>query len=206
MDYTKIYNQIIERARNRKLDGYIEKHHIVPKCIGGLDTKENLVELTAREHFLCHKLLCEIYPQEPKLLYALWLMAIGKKKWNHTDPYYFTSREYEQIKLKFITHRKGKSISNSHKIKIGNSNSKQVTQYSLLGEYIQTFPSAADAERYINQIPTAHWKKLKNNINDCCRGRQKSSYGYIWKYEGDILNLEDHKGSQDKGKRWKHKK
>ena len=205
MDYTRIYNQIIERAQNRKLDEYVEKHHIVPKCIGGLDVKENIVKLTAREHFLCHMLLCEIYPQEPKLWYALWLMAIGKKKCKHINLYKFTSREYEIIKLQFINHRKGKPINKSHKTKIGKSNSKQIIQYSPSGEYIKTFPSAVDAERYINQKPTAHWKELRNNINDCCRGRQKSAYGYIWKYEGDLLNLDNHKGSQDKGKRWKKK-
>ena len=205
MDYAKIYNQIIERAQNRNLDGYVEKHHIVPKCIGGLDVKENLVELTAREHFLCHRLLCEIYPKEPKLWYALWLMAIGKKRWIYLTPYNISSREYENIRIEFIKRVKGKPISKQHKDKIGKNNSKQVTQYSTLGEYIKTFPSAADAERHINQKLTAHWKELKNNINDCCRGKQKSAYGYIWKYKEDLLNLEDHKGFQDKGKKWKQK-
>ena len=51
MDYQKIYDQIIERAKNRQLEGYKEKHHIIPKCVGGTNDKENLVELTAREHF-----------------------------------------------------------------------------------------------------------------------------------------------------------
>jgi hypothetical protein len=205
MDYTRIYNLIIERAQTRKLEGYVEKHHIVPKCMGGLDVKENLVELTAREHFLCHRLLCEIYPKEPKLWYALWLMAIGKRKWIESTPYNISSKEYERIKLEFIEHRKGKPISKQHKTKISKSNSKQIIQYSTSGEYIKTFLSAIDAERYINQKPTAHWKELRNNINDCCRGRQKSAYGYIWKYEGDLLNLDNYKGSQDKGKRWKKK-
>ena len=62
MEYTRIYNQLIERAQNRTLEGYVEKHHIIPKCLGGSNNKENLVELTAREHFLCHKLLTKIYP------------------------------------------------------------------------------------------------------------------------------------------------
>ena len=144
MDYTRIYNQIIKRAQNRKIDGYVEKHHIVPKCIGGLDVKENIVELTAREHFLCHRLLCEIYSQEPKLWYALWLMAIGKKKQNYKNLYYFTSKEYERIKLEFIECRKGKPISKQHKTKIGKSNSKQIIQYSISGKYIKTFPSVYD--------------------------------------------------------------
>lgn len=208
MDYTRIYNQIIERAQTRKLEGYVEKHHIVPKCIGGLDIKENIVKLTAREHFLCHQLLCKIYPIESKLWYALWLMAIGKKKRNYKDPYNFTSKEYERIKLEFIERKKGNPLSESHKTKIGKSNSKQVIQYSLTGEYIQSFSSAIEAERYILKKPIAHWKELKNNINDCCRGRQKSSYGYIWKYEVDLLNLEDHKGSSNnfKGKQIQYNK
>jgi hypothetical protein len=205
MDYTKIYNQIVKRAQTRKLDGYIEKHHIVPKCIGGLDVKENIVELTAREHFFCHRLLCEMYPKEPKLWYALWLMAIGKRKWIESTPYNISSKEYERIRVDFIKRVKGKPISTQHKTQIGKKNSKQIVQYSTLGDVLNVFSSAIEAERYINETPTAHWKELKNNINDCCRGKQKSAYGYIWKYEGDLLNLEEHKGSQDKGKRWKKK-
>jgi hypothetical protein len=85
MNYQKIYDQIIKQAKTRKLDGYKEKHHIIPKCIGGLDTKENLVELTAREHFICHRLLCKIYPDNLKLKYALDLMNIGKQKQKDPD-------------------------------------------------------------------------------------------------------------------------
>jgi hypothetical protein len=57
MNYERIYNQIIERAKNRKLIGYKERHHIIPKCMGGNNNELNLVELTAREHFLCHWLI-----------------------------------------------------------------------------------------------------------------------------------------------------
>jgi hypothetical protein len=97
MNYQKIYNQIIERAKNRILEGYKEKHHIIPKCLGGEDNKENLVELTAREHFLCHMLLCEIYPDKSKLWYALFLMSIGKKK-RKENQHIISSRTYERIK------------------------------------------------------------------------------------------------------------
>ena len=63
----------------------------------GNNDKENIVELTAREHFICHKLLCEIYPKETKLIQALWLMSINKNKKNH-QKYKVSSREYERIK------------------------------------------------------------------------------------------------------------
>ena len=99
MNYQIIYNKLIEKAKNRKLEGYTETHHIIPKCLGGKDIKENLVDLTAKEHFLCHKLLCEIYPNNHKLLWALWLMAIGKQKWKHRNPYKVTSKDYERARL-----------------------------------------------------------------------------------------------------------
>ena len=204
MNYQKIYNQIIERAQNRKLEGYKEKHHIIPRCLDGLDDKSNLVELTAREHFLCHRLLCEIYPNNHKLLCALWLMAIGKQKWNNRDPYDVSSREYERIRILFIEKSKTKIITNNHKNQIAKANSKKVIQYDFNGKKINEFISAADAERFINKKLNEHWKNLSNNINDCCRGRQKSAYGYIWKYENCILNLEEHKRSLNK-KKWKSK-
>lgn len=49
-----MYNQLIKRVKTRILEGYYEKHHIILKCMGGDNSLENLVKLTAREHFLCH--------------------------------------------------------------------------------------------------------------------------------------------------------
>ena len=59
--YTKIYFAIIERARNRNhikelYDGY-QRHHIIPRCMGGSDDEHNLVCLTYKEHRVCHRLL-----------------------------------------------------------------------------------------------------------------------------------------------------
>jgi len=198
MNYDKIYTQLIYRAKNRQLEGYSETHHIIPKCMGGEDNSKNLVKLTAKEHFLVHKLLCEIYPDNHKLLWALWMMAIGKKKWKHRDPYQITSRDYERIRLKVSEARKGTKLSENVKKKIGEKNSKPVYQFSMDGEYIQSFNSAMEAERFINNKPKAHWKELNNNINDCCRLKQKSAYGFIWKYNPFSLNLEQHKGSLNK--------
>jgi hypothetical protein len=73
MNYQLIYTQLINRGKTRELTGYKECHHIIPKCIGGNDNPDNLVYLTAREHFIAHKLLCEIHPDSDKLLYAYLL-------------------------------------------------------------------------------------------------------------------------------------
>jgi hypothetical protein len=205
MNYQKVYNQIIERAKNRQLEGYKEKHHIIPKCLGGNNDKENLVELTAREHFLCHRLLCEIYPLNHKLIWALWLMAIGKQKIKTIEPYKISSKEYERLKLIFIEQSKLKTITDIHKKQVAKANSKIICQYDFQGNFIKEWMSSNDAERFMNNKLDANWKELSGNINDCCRGKQKSSYNFIWKYKEDILDLNNHKTALDKGKRWKNK-
>lgn len=100
MDYQKIYNQIIEKAKNRELEGYFEKHHIIPKCMGGSDEDGNLVKLTAREHFLCHILLCEIYSNDIRLLHAAFMMSNIKKRKKFQNSTFISSRLYEDIKIK----------------------------------------------------------------------------------------------------------
>jgi hypothetical protein len=104
MNYQKIHDAIIERAKTRKLEDYKERHHIIPRCMGGTNTPENLVDLTAREHFIIHKLLCEIYPAETKLHYALWRMMHLQTK-NHERSYNISNREYnirKQIHKEYI--------------------------------------------------------------------------------------------------------
>lgn len=60
MDYEKIYNDIINRAKNRLLFGQIENHHIIPRSEGGSNKKSNKIELSPKEHHLCHMLLIRL--------------------------------------------------------------------------------------------------------------------------------------------------
>lgn len=91
MNYQKIYNDLISRAQAREsLSEYKETHHIIPRCMGGSDDKENLVELTGREHFIAHWLLCKIY-DTPGLKKAFGLMCLtGKNR-----SYKISSQLYE---------------------------------------------------------------------------------------------------------------
>lgn len=77
MNYQKHYSLLIERARNRILDAYTERHHIIPRCLGGRNKKENLVSLTPEEHFVAHQLLVKIYPDNHKLIKAAVMMSVG---------------------------------------------------------------------------------------------------------------------------------
>ena len=78
MNYKKHYDLLIDRGRNRNLEGYKETHHVLPRCLGGTDDPDNLVDLTAEEHFLAHQLLVKIYPQNKNLIYACHRMAYSK--------------------------------------------------------------------------------------------------------------------------------
>ena len=80
MNYKKIYRSIVLRAksenRQKGFGVYFEKHHVIPNFMfadrkgrqgpkghlaGECDSAENLVLLTAREHFICHVLLVKIH-------------------------------------------------------------------------------------------------------------------------------------------------
>lgn len=77
--YSRWYDFIINRAKERILDSavYTEKHHIIPRSLGGSNDQYNLVRLTAREHFICHLLLPKmlIGQSKNKMLHALWNMV-----------------------------------------------------------------------------------------------------------------------------------
>lgn len=97
MDYSKHYSALISRAKTRVLEGYVERHHIKPKCLGGTDDIDNLVALTAREHFIAHLLLMKLYPLEPRLVYAVRMMCVSNDQQNRSD-----NRTYEWLKVKYI--------------------------------------------------------------------------------------------------------
>jgi hypothetical protein len=100
--YEKWYEQIIENAK-RARECYTESHHIIPKSVGGTDDPENLVNLTAREHFVCHWLLTKIHvdgEEHWKMLNALRIMkAENKNQQRYDTP--ITSRVYEKLKITY---------------------------------------------------------------------------------------------------------
>lgn len=123
--YTRIYFSIIENARNRNIEGYKEKHHIVPQSLGGSNKKENIVNLTAREHFVCHLLLTKMVDgkNKSKMYQASWMMASAIGKGQHR--YKVNNRIYEFLRLKMseskksiTTWNKGKSPSDETRLKL----------------------------------------------------------------------------------------
>jgi hypothetical protein len=84
MNYSVIYQRLIEYRKQNPIKDYTEKHHIIPKCVDGTNKNSNLVRLTAREHFVAHQLLAKIYKTKG-LIYAAYKMSnfktYGSKKY-----------------------------------------------------------------------------------------------------------------------------
>ena len=115
MDYKKIYNDLIVDAKCNPYNGYIEKHHIIPKSIGGPDIKENIVNFSARQHFVAHQLLVKIYPEHSKLIFAANMMCVD------SNGNRITNRRYgwikEKLSIEMSLSRKGKTKENDESVR-----------------------------------------------------------------------------------------
>ena len=77
MNYERIYNEFIadRRVKEASLTGCTEIHHIIPRGLGGGDNAENMIYLTAGDHFFAHLLLAMAHKGNGPLWRALWCMA-----------------------------------------------------------------------------------------------------------------------------------
>lgn len=104
MDKNKLYYKIIGNRINNPLekDIYGENHHIIPKSLGGSNLKKNIVRLTAREHYICHYLLSEMYKPKSLKWYKMQLAfsMMNCSSFTHENRY-FNSRLYEWKKKDF---------------------------------------------------------------------------------------------------------
>jgi hypothetical protein len=118
--YTTWYHNIITKANQRvNQSGYFEKHHIVPKSLGGSNDKSNLVNLTPKEHFICHMLLPKMTEgnSKSKMIRAAWMIAtMGNKYQNRIK---IKSKKYCLLKEEWVKHNKGIPKTKEHKAKLG---------------------------------------------------------------------------------------
>lgn len=99
MNVGKLYSKLIRRATTRALSGYVEWHHVVPRALGGLDTPNNLVALTAKEHYMAHLLLWRMLPCVETAA-AFMLMS---------NRLVIRGREYEKAKIEFSKNNPSKT-------------------------------------------------------------------------------------------------
>jgi len=118
MNYQKIYESIIENAKSKNREKgkgiYYEKHHILPKCLEGNNDKENLVLLTAKEHFVVHKLLIKIYPNKRGINFAYYAMVYFPSKYRK-QKLILSSNDYKYAKEIFSKVQSTRKVWNKEK-------------------------------------------------------------------------------------------
>lgn len=159
MNYQRHYFLLISRAQQRTpLATYTERHHIVPRCIGGDDSAFNLVDLTPEEHYVAHQLLVKIFPTERKLIFAATAMAMNS---NGRRP---NNKLYGWLKRKMVSALTGVPKSEEIKKRMKLSAGRRVG-YKHSDEVRQKIAIA-------NQVPKS--EEHKANISFAMRGKAQS--------------------------------
>lgn len=166
MDYEKLYNKFIKdrRIKEQRLDlnEYTEVHHIIPRCMGGTNEKENLIKLIPEDHFFSHLLLAKAY---------------GGKNWAALKSMIFRGMKTKDINYK-IYRRKRKDFAIARKLLLKqlsglNNHSSDKTIYHLKN---------VDG-REVNGYKFELSKKLEiasSNLSKLIQGKKKSLNGWYY--------------------------
>ena len=96
--YERWYSDLMSTRKTRILPKsvYAERHHIIPRCLGGTDDADNIVRLLTKEHFIAHLLLARIHSGKDgmRMVHALRRMLTG----NQSHRYIPNSRTYQTIR------------------------------------------------------------------------------------------------------------
>ena len=128
MNYKNVYDRFIAGRQSSPVPScYTEKHHILPRSLGGLNGKSNLIRLTPSDHLFAHKLLAKIYNTRG-LWFALVTMcsegglsARGIKASRH---------DYERARMKYsesfkLNHpSRGKALTDEHRRKLSENSAR----------------------------------------------------------------------------------
>jgi hypothetical protein len=167
--YKTWHDNIIANGKKRILIGYKEKHHILPRSLGGDNSKENLVALTPKEHFIIHMLLCKftLGKSRIKMLNAFHAMIYFTKK---NRNYKVTSRIVEKLKIEFQKNNPVFDPEVRRKIGIGNKG-KTVSKESRL----KMSKSKKGNKNALGLIHTEEFKERIKNLhmgNKHCVGKR----------------------------------
>lgn len=125
MKYCMHYDRLIARAKGRTILGYVEKHHVIPRCMGGSDEPSNLVRLTPEEHYVAHQLLVKMFPNDKRLVFAAIAMCFGPHENRSANKMYAWLKRNapsmpftEETRAKMGAARLGRKHSEETKLKI----------------------------------------------------------------------------------------
>jgi hypothetical protein len=160
MNYKRIHDSIIENAKFRIINGYKEKHHIIPKCMGGTDDKHNLVFLTPEEHYVIHQLLIKIYPDNHSLIKAAVMMIPNRP---NNKMYGWLKRRFSVMQSHAQTGKNNSQYGTRWIYNVFLKQSKKIKKSDLLPEGWEE-GRIVDFEKYANNIKQKNKEKKEKPI------------------------------------------
>lgn len=147
----------MDKSKNRIVpSGYVERHHIIPKSLGGTDDEDNIAILSGREHFVAHLLLAKIYGGG--MWYALLMMCSSKRGYSVNSHSYELARKYSAL------------------AKTGTKHSEETKRKQRLAQLIRM----SNPDNIAKLSNTHKGKKLsdyhKSRVGDALRGKPKKPY------------------------------
>jgi len=168
--YTKWYFDIIQQAQTRILpDGtYIEKHHILPRSLGGNNSKSNIANLTPREHFICHLLLTKMTEGNNlyKMKHALGMITNVKKIGG--GRYVPSGRVYEYVRKCCIDAYKTNWTDEKRKIQ----SDKLKTYFANLDRTTNEYKSKIESMREKHRNKTWSEKAIQTRLENCLKNAE----------------------------------
>lgn len=172
--------------KNKKNEGhYFENHHIIPSSLGGSNDKDNMVLLTAREHYICHWLLYKITPCKENA-FSWWMMSNNNGNEYHEERKIQSSRKYEYARNAFSKHisevHKGKNLSDEHKnklsvSKIGGKNPMYGKKHSDEHRVYLSEINSGEKNGFYGKTHTEETKKRISNAAKTRVGEKSNRYG-----------------------------
>lgn len=191
MNYRHIYMLIVEHAKSEQKLGirkrgngeYYEAHHILPKSLFPLwnNKKQNIVLLTAREHFFCHQLLTKIYPSR-QMTYALYAFCVRPNA-----DYKISSKEYERIKHNRAIEMSKQMKGNTYGFKKGQI--APITLKKLRGEKIIPW-NKGKGKKYEPKIPKPRQPMSEETKQKISKANKGKNHKGIKKSEAGRKNMQ----------------
>jgi hypothetical protein len=169
--YTSWYFAIINKAKERITEGYTEKHHVIPKTLGGKNDKSNIVKLTAREHFICHLLLTKMLVDDNrhKMVYALHMLSNASNKLHQR---YAPSSKLYEYERKIFAETHSCKMKQNHPLK--NPLHKQSHQLGIDKRGPTSIKGIKRSESMKEKMRNREWtqKALDNRLANCLKSAE----------------------------------
>lgn len=178
--YNRWYHQIIENRRANPYDGYVERHHIIPKSMGGSNSKDNIVALTAREHFICHWLLTKMTDSRGMRLALLTMCRTS----GNQERYKISSRRFQKIREQASI-----ALTGANNPMYGKTHSKEARERISEAAKGISRPHTDEAKQKISEANKGrkHSKETRERWSKIRKGRpgQDNNSGKSWWNNGE---------------------